>query len=155
MSKRYFIYTEVSNKIKLGSDNMPNYNSLESIDKLIERLEPTLEGNVSTSPEMTRILKERQEKLERLKALKQQHALEEQEAEALSKLREDNDELDRAISSLEKMISKTRTSKERSCGPYYSGGMPSESRSSESRGPSFSFTPSYSYGESRSGESNW
>ena len=94
----------VCNKFKIciyRSQYKPNYNSLEDIDKLIERLEtPLIDPSVSN--ERTNVLlKERRKKIIELRRLLQEAR--EEENRVIQVLEEENKQLDDAIEMIKRL----------------------------------------------------
>lgn len=83
-------------------ESKKTYNSLEDIDKLIERLEVSLQNVQVTSEKATQILTQKKQKLETLKKLVAEARKAEAEKRMIQQLEQENSELDAAIDSMNK-----------------------------------------------------
>lgn len=91
----------------------PNYNSLDSIDELIERLEREIPKDKSISSKVNDAYASRRKKLAELKKLQQQAKQEQErqrkmaeEEKKLSEIQQGNAELDAAISQIKQIVKK-------------------------------------------------
>ncbi len=82
------------------SETRPQYNSLDDIDKLIERLEGSMNTTQITSERGNQILAQRKQKIELLKKLVAEARRMEAEQKMLEQLEKENSELDHAIDTL-------------------------------------------------------
>lgn len=83
------------------STNQNNkYNSLDDIDKLIERMESSTQNVNVTSDRANQILTQRKQKIEQLKNLVAAARKAEEEERMIKQLEQENNELDNAIDSL-------------------------------------------------------
>lgn len=78
------------------------YNSLEDIDRLIERLESSLGSTQVTSERANQILAQRKQKIDELRKLVADARKAEAEENVIRQLEQDNSELDAAIDSINK-----------------------------------------------------
>jgi len=78
------------------------YNSLEDIDKLIEKLEKSTENISVKSEKINRALMQRKQKIFELKKLVSDARKEEEERKIIKQLEKENNELDEAIESFNK-----------------------------------------------------
>lgn len=78
------------------------YNSLEDIDRLIERLESSLGNTQVTSERANQILTQRKQKIDELRKLVAAARQAEAEESLIRQLEQDNNELDAAINSINK-----------------------------------------------------
>ncbi len=85
-----------------GSNN--KYNSLESIDELIAKMEKETPKIIVSTDKVNKALKEREEKIKLLKQLRDQIDKEEKEEELLGVLKKSNSELDDAIRDIKKLV---------------------------------------------------
>lgn len=135
---------------------MLEYNSLMAIDELINRLETNL-PELTTNPEVNKVIEERKEKIKKLKEL-QKIAKEEEkkERERLEKLQQENDLMDEAINNLKTLIKKkTYQPKRKQTNTIEYQSYGSESTTSESRNYGCESTYSNYGSESASSESRW
>lgn len=130
-------YSKAEPSQPIITNQKPNYNNLDSIDALIEKLEGEIPKDKSASSKVNDAYASRKRKIEELRDLQRQ-AREEQarqkkiaEAEKdLPKIQEGNDELDEAIAQVKQMIKKPVYS---SHSPDYMGWDDGESHDGESR----------------------
>ena len=78
------------------------YNSLDDIDKLIEKLENSMNGTSVTSERANKVLAKRQQKIDELKKLVADARKAEEEERMVRRLEKENRQLDAAIDSLNK-----------------------------------------------------
>lgn len=78
------------------------YNSLDDIDKLIERLEASMSGINVTSERANQVLNQRQQKIDELKKSVAEARKAEEEERVIQQLEQENSELDDAIDILNK-----------------------------------------------------
>lgn len=86
--------------------NSKKYNSLDDIDKLIERLESSMQSVNLTSDRANQVLAKRNQKINELKKLVAEARKAEGEERMINQLEQDNDELDKAIKSIKRGFSK-------------------------------------------------
>lgn len=79
----------------------PEYNNLEDIDKLIDKLVAEKIPNFQTQ-EGKEVLNSRQQKIEELKKLAEEIREQEKERKAIEEMRQENEMLDRIIASIRK-----------------------------------------------------
>lgn len=79
-----------------------NYNSLDDIDKLIERFENSMNGTNVTSERVNQVLAQRKQKIDELKKLVAGARKAEEEDRMVRQLEQENSQLDDAINSLNK-----------------------------------------------------
>jgi len=113
-----------------------NYNNLDDIDALIERLEASIPESKSVSEKVNAAYAARKRKIEELRDLQRQAKEEqarqkkiEQAEKELAQIEAGNDELDQAINQIKQMIKKP----EPTYRPSYPSWDDGESHSSESR----------------------
>ena len=82
------------------NQNNKKYNSLDDIDKLIERMESSTQNVNVTSDRANQILTQRKQKIEKLKNLVADARKAEAEERMIKQLEQENNELDNAIDSL-------------------------------------------------------
>ena len=85
-----------------SSGSKKTYNSLDDVDKLIERLESSLGSTNVTSERANQILAERKQKIESLKQLVAEARKAEAEEKMIKQLEQENSELDDAIDNIGK-----------------------------------------------------
>lgn len=136
------------------------YNSLENIDVLIEKLEASIPTSEIDDVRVKNAISKRRRQINELKKL-QQEARKQAAVEAeLQRIESGNDEIDEVIGDIKQLlkVKKNEVNKRYNCNSSNSGGESSESRTSESNYCyRTSYTPSYSSysSESRSSESRW
>lgn len=84
------------------TQNSKKYNSLDDIDKLIERLESSMQSTNLTSDRANKVLAQRKQKIDELKKLVADARKAETEERMIKQLEQENSELDDAIDSLNK-----------------------------------------------------
>lgn len=84
----------------VSSGSKKTYNSLEDVDRLIERLEASLQSTQVTSERANQILAQRKQKIESLKQLVAEARKAEAEEKMVKQLEQENAELDDAIDSI-------------------------------------------------------
>lgn len=84
------------------NQNHKKYNSLDDIDKLIERMESSTQNVNLTSDRANQVLTQRKQKIEQLKNLVADARKAEEEERMIKQLEQENSELDNAIDSLSK-----------------------------------------------------
>ena len=82
--------------------NSKKYNSLDDIDKLIERLESSMQSANLTSDRANQVLAQRKQKIDELKKLVDDARKSEVEERMIKQLEQENSELDNAIDILNK-----------------------------------------------------
>ena len=82
--------------------NSKKYNSLDDIDKLIERLESSMQSANLTSDRANQVLAQRKQKIDELKKLVADARKSEVEERMIKQLEQENSELDNAIDILNK-----------------------------------------------------
>ena len=106
-----------------------NYNTVKSVDALIESLEKqNVHSSNGKNKDLDKAITERNKKLEKLKKLREELDSYETYGKSLEEVKKSNETLDDAINDIEITLGKKQRT------PRYQ---------------------SYSYGESRCGESNW
>lgn len=132
-----------------------NYNNLEDIDRLIEKLEREMPSNTSSNSKINKAIERRKEQINELKKISRAAKQQEEDERILRKLEKENDSIDEVIAGMKKWVNKTVNTNsvqsycfesrvgESNCGCYESRtysyknnhdcGYGSESRASESR----------------------
>lgn len=88
--------------IPTKTQSSKKYNSLDDVDKLIEKLEFSMEGANLTSDRANQILAQRKQKIDELKKLVAEARKAEEEERMIKQLEQENRELDDSIDSLNK-----------------------------------------------------
>jgi len=82
------------------------YNSIDDVDKLIKKLEASLPNVESDNPAINAALETKRQKINELKELVAQAKAKAAEAKILAQLQQDNDELDKAMDSVNRGFKK-------------------------------------------------
>lgn len=96
--------SELNNNNFVGGKTNNKYNSLESIDALIAKMEKETPKIIVSTDKVNKALKEREDKIKLLKQLRNQIDKEAKEEELLGVLKKSNSELDDAINDIKKLV---------------------------------------------------
>ena len=81
-----------------------NYNNLEDIDKLIEKLERELPSSISSNSKVNKAIERRKEQINELKKISKIAKQQEEDEKILCKLERENDSIDEVIAGMKKLV---------------------------------------------------